>query len=96
VPCEHLSGVHDAARMAGARVVSRGQAWTGQRGEWVYFDCRFSRPSLEARLDLARVVEWHEHRGTHDGSEAGFVCRSCEAGVMGRHPQEPGSGPVVS
>jgi hypothetical protein len=31
------------------------------------------------------VVE-HEHRGTHDGQEAGFVCSEHQDGVMGVHP----------
>src|SRR5262249_27234531 len=44
------------------------------------------RPVLKARIEFPPCVEEHEHRGTHDGQEAGFVCTACDDAVMGIHP----------
>ncbi len=41
--------------------------------------------ALRTRFNFAPSVTDHVHRGTHDGSEAGFVCNQCHDGVMGAH-----------
>jgi len=84
--CEHLAELEAALAAAGVRELSRGQAWSRSCREWVYFDCVLDRAALRARMALAGCVEDHEHVGTHDGTEAGFVCTACHDGVMGRHP----------
>lgn len=93
--CEHVAPVEEALRAAGAAETYRGTPWSRHCREWVYYDCVLDRVSLRARLALAPCVVDHEHRGTHDGSEAGFVCDACHDGVLGRHPAEGGSARVV-
>jgi len=86
VVCEHLAVLERELIAAGVPVKFRGQAWTENCREWVYFDCLLDRPSLRARLALPECVRDHEHLGTHDGQEAGFVCAACWDGVLGVHP----------
>ena len=77
---------------AGIPETSRGQAWTDNCREWVYFDCILDLADLRARFRLADLVVDHDHLGTHDGCERGFYCSRCLDGVMGRHPSHgPGT-----
>lgn len=85
--CEHLAELERELISAKTPVTFRGQAWSRNCREWVYFDCVLDRAALRARLSFPACVEDHEHLGTHDGQEAGFVCTACYDGVMGRHPK---------
>ena len=85
--CEHLAALEKELVAAGVRETFRGQAWSHNCREWVYFDCVLDRSSIRARTDFAECVQDHEHLGTHDGQEAGFVCTACNDGIMGAHPQ---------
>ncbi len=88
--CEHLAALEKELLAAGIAVTFRGPAWgTGTR-EWVYFDCCLDRAAIRARMAFAECVEEHEHYGTQDGQEAGFVCTACHDAVMGVHPKSPG------
>ena len=71
---------------AGVAVTYRGKTWTSNCREWVYFNCCLDRESIRQRMTFAECVHDHEHRGTHDGQEAGFYCSACHDGVMGAHP----------
>lgn len=88
--CEHLSALEKELQARGVRETARGQVWSKNCREWVYFDCLLDREALRARFKFAACVEDHEHRGTHDGSEAGFVCTACHDAVMGVHPADAG------
>ncbi|ELR72485.1 hypothetical protein C900_01480 [Fulvivirga imtechensis AK7] len=39
-------------------------------------------------------LEIHSHFGTHDGQEHGLICKECNDGIMGRHPEANRSGVV--
>lgn len=84
--CEHLSALEQELLSRNIEVTFRGQAWSENCREWVYFACRLDLPALRARFAFAPCVEDHMHRGTHDGSEAGFICNACKDAVMGAHP----------
>lgn len=84
--CEHLLPLERELIAAGHRETYRGRPWSRNCREWVYFPVELDRESLRRRLALPAFVTDHEHRGTHDGSEAGFVCTLCRDAVMGRHP----------
>lgn len=83
--CEHLSALEQEILTAGVRETFRGAAWTRNCREWVYFDCWLDLPALRARFTFAPCVVDHTHRGTHDGSEAGFFCETCKDAIMGVH-----------
>ena len=84
--CEHLAPVEAELKARGARETFRGQAWSDNCREWVYFDCVLDRAELRRYFALAPCVVDHDHLGTHDGQESGLVCTEHHDGVMGRHP----------
>ncbi len=80
---EHLQQLEPELIAAGVKETFRGQAWSRNCREWVYFDCILDRESIRRRIELAECVVDHDHIGTHDGQEAGFVCEICRDGIMG-------------
>ena len=92
--CEHLSALEREILEQGVKETYRGQAWSDNCREWVYFECVFDLAALRTRFNLAPSVTDHVHRGTHDGAEAGFVCNQCHDGVMGAHPSAGARWPV--
>jgi hypothetical protein len=81
--CEHLRALEEAIIAAGMRETFRGEAWSKNCREWVYFDCYIDTEAVRGRFTLADCVQEHVHRGTHDGCERGFECTACWDGVMG-------------
>ena len=88
--CEHLRALEQAMIAAGLRETFRGQAWSDNCREWVYFDCFIDTAAVRAKFNLAGCVQEHAHRGTHDGRERGFECSTCKDGIMGAY--EPAAG----
>ena len=86
--CEHLRALEQALLDAGIPETRRGQVWTENCREWVYFDCVLDLGALRERFGLDEFVKDHDHRGTHDGCERGFVCSRCHDGIMGTHPSQ--------
>jgi hypothetical protein len=83
VICEHLRDVEAAVVATGARETSRGQAWTDNCREWVYFDTHLDIAGLRATLDLDACVVEHENTDPRSGTERGLVCTVHHDGVMG-------------
>jgi hypothetical protein len=83
--CEHLRSLDNELAALGVKETFRGQAWTNNCREWVYYDCYLDRDSLRARMKFDQCVKDHEHIGTHDGQEAGFVCKLHNDAIMGVH-----------
>ncbi len=83
--CEHLTELEQALIAAKIPVTFRGQPWTSNCREWVYFACWLDRPAIRARFAIADCVNDHDHRGTHDGQEAELVCSICHHAIMGVH-----------
>lgn len=81
--CEHLAPVEQALLNEGIPVTFRGQAWSRNCREWVYFDCFLDIAAIRARHALPACVHDHAHRGTHDGQERGLVCMQCHDAIMG-------------
>ena len=93
--CEHLRALEEELIARGIAETFRGEPWETNTREWVYFACVLDLPALRARLALAPCVADHVHRGTHDGSEAGFECREHQDAIMGAHPDDARGLPVV-
>lgn len=93
VTCEHLIELERALARAGFRETFRGQAWSDNCREWVYYDCLLPAEAIRRKFAFAPCVQDHAHRGTHDGQEAGFVCDIHNDGIMGRHPDDSGGVP---
>lgn len=88
--CEHLAPLEKELSQRRMPERFRGKSWSDNCREWVYYDCIFSDHSKTMeRLQLNPLfVKLHAHRGTHDGSESGFVCEVCHDGIMGIHPDD--------
>ncbi len=83
--CEHLQQLEEEMIAAGVPITFRGQAWSDNCREWVYFNCYLDRVAIRNRMALSPCVLDHDHLGTHDGQEAGFRCSECKDGIMGIH-----------
>ena len=83
--CEHLRELENELLSSGVKETFRGQPWSDNCREWVYFDVCLDLEKLRERFDLDECVKDHEHYGTHDGQEAGFYCEVHKDGVMGFH-----------
>jgi hypothetical protein len=88
--CEHLNSLEAAMHAAGLRETFRGQPWSDNCREWVYFDCWIDLAAVRERHVLAECVHDHIHRGTHDGSERGLVCAQCHDALMGSFERQLG------
>ena len=83
--CEHLRALEAELIGLGIRETARGQVWTENCREWVYFDCFLDLEAIRRRMDFDPCVVDHVYRGTHEGSEAGFKCTVHHDAVMGVH-----------
>lgn len=94
--CEHLAALEAELAERGVAETYRGQAWSDNCREWIYFACVLDLAALRTRFAFAASIEDHIHRGTHDGAEAGFFCAECKDAIMGAHPDvAPEGWPIV-
>lgn len=82
--CEHLRPLEQALLNAGIEETFRGQAWSLNCREWVYFDAVLNTGSLKERYAIPGCVEIHENTDPKSGLEHGFVCTLCHDAIMGR------------
>ena len=85
--CEHLRQLEAELIASGIQETYRGQVWSDNCREFVYFDCILDRQSIRKRIAFADSVKDSEYLGTHMGSESGFYCEKCKDGIMGHHPK---------
>ena len=88
--CEHLLPLEQALLSRGVAEIFRGQAWSMNCREWVYFDCFLDTDAIRKHFTLPEGVHDHSHRGTHDGQERGLVCTVCKDAIMGLYEAVPG------
>jgi deoxyribodipyrimidine photolyase len=88
---EHLKALEQELTAAGIKETYRGQAWSDNCREFVYFDCVLDRESIRRRLKHADCIRDSDYLGTHMGSEYGFYCEQCQDGIMGAHPARSGN-----
>lgn len=87
--CEHLNKLETELIDNQIEIISRGQAWSNNCREWVYFNCLFTnieKTMLRLGID-SEIVKIHSHLGTHSGQEYGLVCSKCNDGILGNHPK---------
>ena len=89
--CEHLVRVEDYIKAKGFPEIWRGQPWTKNCREWVYFDVVLDPLEIRHKLHLAACVEVHRYADIKGGFELGLFCSRCLDGVMGLHPDAPGA-----
>jgi hypothetical protein len=81
--CPHLAELEKDLLNAMIPVTYRGQAWSDNCREWVYFDCVLDMARLKAEYQLPDFVKHHENRDQRSGTELGLVCDRCKDGIMG-------------
>ena len=81
--CEHLSMLENALLVFGAKETDRGQVWSKNCREWVYFDVVLDIDELKSRFKFPDCVEVHENLDERSGTERGFYCDKCKDAVMG-------------
>ncbi|MFT3785601.1 MAG: hypothetical protein QM770_05480 [Tepidisphaeraceae bacterium] len=87
--CEHLRALEQELQTRGIAETFRGQAWSRNCREWVYFACYLDAPSIRARLNLPDCVEDHTNDDPRSGQERGLVCSEHHDAIVGRY--EPSS-----
>ena len=81
--CEHLVKLEAELIEAGIKETARGQVWTNNCREWVYFDIVLDTESISKRMNFAPCVRVHENLDQKSGTERGFYCEACKDGIMG-------------
>jgi hypothetical protein len=94
--CEHLLPLENELKSLGIRETYRGQPWSDNCREWVYFDCVLDVDSLRARFQLPAFVEAYQNDDERSGLEAGLVCAQCHDAIVGVHPRIGASKQVFS
>jgi len=83
--CEHLKELEDELKAKGIKETFRGEAWSSNCREWVYYDCYLDCNSIRNRLKLPDFVEHSFNDDPRSGLEEGFFCKVCLDAVMGYH-----------
>jgi hypothetical protein len=94
--CRHLAELERQLIDAGIPLTFRGQAWTDNCREWVYFACWLDRPALRQRLHLEEFVVDHDNDDVRSGRESGLVCSRCHDGIVGAHAEDRGDLPTFA
>lgn len=82
--CACLAPLEREIIASGAVETSRGQAWSRNCREWVYFDLVFDIEALTSRFSFPPSVATHENTDPKSGLERGLVCNQHHDAVMGR------------
>lgn len=82
--CSHLAALERALLDSRAQETERGQLWSKNCREWVYFNVVLDVAALQKRFAFDPCVTVHENLDPRSGTERGFYCSSCHDGVMGR------------
>jgi hypothetical protein len=92
--CDHLRPLEEELKRLGVKETYRGQAWSSNCREWIYFDCFLDTESLRRRFELPTFVESHVNDDAKSGQERGLVCREHKDAVIGLYEPRPDR-PVV-
>lgn len=81
--CAHLASIERALSEAGVPITFRGQPWSKNCREWVYFDVVLDTNALSKRFAFDSCVSVHVNDDVKSGQERGFVCNKCHDAVIG-------------
>lgn len=91
--CEHLAELENELKSKGIKETYRGQPWSDNCREWVYYDCVLDAEKLKSRHNFPACVIISRNDDQRSGRELGFYCEQCHDAVMGFHPED-GKGKV--
>ena len=81
--CEHLIELENELKLIDIKENSRGEAWSANCREWVYYDCYFNEESIRTRFKLPPTVKYYEYDGRTAGQECGFIDELTNDAVLG-------------
>lgn len=85
--CEHLIDLENEIKSKNIKETYRGQVWTKNCREWVYFDCYLNIESLRIKFNFPGFIKHHENNDNKSGLEEGFYCELCKDAIMGLNRQ---------
>jgi hypothetical protein len=86
--CHHLRHLEEAIIASGIGETFRGQAWTTNCREWVYFDCYLDVEKIREQFALPPCVVSHVNHDPKSGRESGLLCEECRDAIMGLHASD--------
>lgn len=91
--CKHLAELENELKSKSIKETYRGQPWSDNCREWVYFDCVLDVEKIKSRYNFTPCVTISRNDDQRSGRELGFYCEQCRDAVMGLHPED-GKGKV--
>ena len=85
--CIHLKPLEDYLKTKGIAEIYRGQVWSKNCREWIYYDAVLDPKSLKAKFHFDDTILIHDYEDIKVGSELGLICTICNDGIMGAHPK---------
>lgn len=83
--CEHLLPIEKTIREKGVKELFRGEVWSKNCREWIYFDCYLDCEKLQARFSLPDFIQHHTNDDPRSGTEEGLACSKCHDALIGYH-----------
>lgn len=71
--CDHLLRLDQELKLKGIKETSRGQAWSKNCREWVYYDCVLALEKLKQRFAFPDFITIHTNHDERSGLEAGVL-----------------------
>lgn len=84
--CIHLKPLEDYLIGLGIAETYRGQVWSENCREWVYYDAVLQPERLKKRFNFDDTITVFDYVDIKVGSELGLECSVCKDGIMGPHP----------
>ena len=84
--CIHLKPLEDYLKTQGIVETYRGQVWTKNSREWIYYDAVLNPQELKEKFDFSNSIIIHNYEDIKVGSELGLVCTICNDAIIGQHP----------
>jgi hypothetical protein len=81
--CEHLKPLEKELAERNIKETYRGQPWSKNCREWVYYDCYFNFEQLRNRFKFPDFIIHHYNDDTKSGLEEGLVCELCHDAIVG-------------
>lgn len=83
--CEHLLPIEKELKERGIVETFRGQPWSNNCREWIYFDCYLDIKSLQERFKFPSFIKHHTNDDPRSGTEEGLYCELCKDAIVGAH-----------
>jgi hypothetical protein len=87
--CIHLKPLEDYLKAENIHEVYRGQVWSKNCREWIYYDAVLNPQKLKEKFHFDDNIHIHDYEDIKVGSELGLFCTLCNDAVMGAHPNSP-------